>query len=684
MHASLKLIPGVDQRKTLALNEAAISDSDLIRFVPDRNGIGLIQKLGGWTKFFANTIGSTIRALWAWEDTNANTWLGVGAQSSLSVISDGSQQTITPQYIVDDVAVALTTTVGSNVVRITDTGSNIDDYDAVQIRTHISVGGLVLFGVYQCYAVSADTYDIYATDALGDPAYATAAVTTGGAVAKFDTTSGSNVVTVTLEDHGLSVGSTFSILSTTTPTTVGGITFEGNYVVHTVVDADSFTIRGNIIASATANGDENGGDAEYLYWNGIGPLAQGTGYGVGGYGRGGYGTGIPPSPTAPGTPVTTTDWCLDNWGEIFLACPKDGPIFTWAPNGGVPVATIIPNAPTINAGMFVAMPERQIIALGSTFTGIGDPLLIRWCDVNNLNQWIGLTTNQAGSFRLPRGSRIIQGIQGPQQGLIWTDLGLWAMQYIGPPFIYGFNEIGTGCGLIGRKAAASMNGTVYWMGQSQFFRLTGSGVEPIMCPVWDVIFQNIDMDNVDRIRAAPNSRFGEMTWYYPTANGTGEVDAYVKYNILLEQWDFGTLARTAWINESVLGPPIGAGTDTYIYQHEMTNDADGTAMLPSFQTGYFALTEADVKMFVDQIWPDMKWGYYDGTNNASVQLTFYVADYPGDTPIAYGPYTMLASTKFITPRIRGRLVSIKVESSDIGSWWRIGNIRYRLQVDGKY
>jgi hypothetical protein len=176
----------------------------------------------------------------------------------------------------------------------------------------------------------------------------------------------------------------------------------------------------------------------------------------------------------------------------------------------------------------------------------------------------------------------------------------------------------------------------------------------------------------------------EVTWYYPTIGSNGENSNYVKYNVLLDQWDYGTLSRTAWINESVLGPPIGAGLNQYIYQHETSPDADGQAMDSWFQTGYFVMSEADVKIFIDQVWPDMKWGYYDGTQGANILMSFYVADYPGDTPKVYGPFTLTEATKFVTPRFRGRLVSIRIESNDIGSFWRLGNIRYRLQEDGKY
>ena len=154
--------------------------------------------------------------------------------------------------------------------------------------------------------------------------------------------------------------------------------------------------------------------------------------------------------------------------------------------------------------------------------------------------------------------------------------------------------------------------------------------------------------------------------------------------MLLDQWDFGNLGRTAWINESVLGPPIGASTDYWIYQHETSTDADGAPMDSYFQTGYFAMTDGELKMFVDQVWPDMKWGYYNQAQSAVVKLTFNVADYPGQNARVFGPYTMTKETTFLTPRFRGRLVSFKIESNDIGSFWRIGAMRYRFEQDGKF
>lgn len=870
-HATLKLLPGVDQNRTLTLNEAAISYSNLVRFVFDKQGIGLVQKLGGWLKYPSNSsasnVGTVCRALWAWEDTNANTYLGVGCEGTsingngLSIVFGNTRQIITPKTDTQNFQLpplfpaslnGVQTTLGSSTVQINATGTNVDDYDSVYIQTPISVGGLILFGTYKCSYLSGDAFFITSTDALGNPKNATATVGSpgGGAVPTFDPVIGDALVTVTLADHGYVVGDTFSVV---VPVLSGSIRFFGNYSVIQVLTANTFTIRadnsattivptsavttgtsatitfpgtynfsvgdqievagttpaglatgvtlsgvaisgtagqftcsastlsvgqllaisgafggsgsindyvnpttyrisatngtttftlvnsitgsaltttagtpsgltytiGATVTAATSNtvtytngtaaGTYNNiggtifntrtlmnlGRARYLFYRTPGPIPTGTGYGAAGYGDGGYGTGVTPTGSTEGSPIDATDWTLDNWGDTLIACPVGGGIYTWQPATGSTVASIIPQAPSVNDGMFVAMPQRQIIAWGTTFTGIQDPLLLRWCDVNDYNSWIATPTNQAGSYRIPRGSTVVACIQGPQQGIIWTDLAVWAMQYVGPPYVYQFNEIGTGCGLIARKAATSMNGVIYWMGQSQFFRLGPNGVEPIRCPIWDVIFQDLDRTNVNKIRAAANSRFSEIAWHYPTTTNGGEVSAYVKYNVALDQWDFGynvngiSAARTAWINESVLGAPIGAGvlnTQNLLYQHETSPDADGVVMSSEFQTGYFSMSDGEFKVFVDQVWPDMKWGYYGGQQTAHVQLTFLVADYPEGPVRTYGPYSMTNQTQFLTPRFRGRLMSIKMESDpvELNTFWRIGGMRYRFEPDGKF
>ena len=788
-HEIVKLVPGVNTTETPALNQAGFSISNLIRFFYDTQQGAIVQKLGGWTKYYPYAPPAAVRSLHAWEDTNAVAHLGVGIQniagtfgSQLASITAGALSIITPLVVTDNPALSqsgtplVATTLGSAIVTVTDnTITGITTYDSVYIPAHISVGGLILFGLYPCDPnnfIGANAYTLLSTDLFGNPLAASTTVTTpaGVSVAAFSTTTGSNTVTVTLPNHGYSVGSTYPVLIVTV---VGGITLYGNYVVQSVTSASTFTINAANTATATTSGSINGGLARFVYSFGVGAIPTGTGYGVGGYGTGGYGTGTGITPSSAAVAISASNWTLDNWGQQLLACPVTPtyaftptslagngatatitfsqtmaapipageqillagwlpaslngvqtvltsaantvsfassvvaatqigsliwentpyqPIFYWDPTSGSPSATVLAYGPAVNDGFIVAMPQRQIIAWGSTFTGIQDPLLIRWCDVSNYNTWIASPVNQAGSYRIPKGAKIVGCIQSSQQTLIWTDLGLWAAQYIGLPYVYGFNEIGTGCGLISRKAAASINGAVYWMGASQFFSLTANGVQPVACPVWDVVFQQLDPNAVDKIRVAVNSRFNEISWYLPTLTSGGEVSIYVKYNVALQVWDYGTLARSAWIDQSVLGAPIGADPNLlYIYQHEVSSatgltlfDADTAAMLPSFQTGFFVMNEADLKVFVDQVWPDMKWGLFGGSQNATVNLTFYVTDYPGGPVTTYGPYAMTSATKYITPRFRGRLVSIALSASDTGTFWRLGGIRYRGQQDGKY
>ena len=699
-HSTLKLIPGVDVIKTPTLNEAALSSTNLVRFMPDRNNLGLVQKLGGWVAYFNSAYSSTIRALKGWADLNAVNHLAVGCTASLNVLTGNNNQNITPQTYTTNTSPNFSTTSGSTTVTVIDSGIVASIYDYVNYVTPVSVGGIVLSGPYLIQSAASTTYTITAATA------ATSTVANGGASYTFSTTSASPVVTAVLNNHGYSVGSQFYV---GVATTVGGLTLSGLYIVASVVDANTFTFSAQNTASSTAGPVSiNSGNIRSQFYIAVGPQPTGAGFGVGGFGTGGFGVGTAPTAT-PGTAITASDWTLDNFGENLIACPAGGPIYFWSPSGSLQNAQILSGqVPLVNDGIFVAMPQRQVIAWGSSFTLQPDPLLIRWSDVADSTVWIGTATNQAGSYRIPTGSKIVTCIQGPQQGLIWTDLDLWSMQYIGAPLVYGFNKIGSNCGAISRKCVGQMGNTIYWMSQKQFFMNAGQGPQPLPCPVWDVIFQNLKSGNdangipyTQHIRCAPNSQFNEIMWFYPSANGNGENDSYVKFNTVLNQWDFGSLGRSAWIDQSVLGPPIGAGTDNYLYQHEIGNDAASgtttTAMQSSMQTGFFSIAEGDNIMYVDQIWPDMKWGTYSGNQNATVNMTLYWTNYAGDPTVSTGSYAgapsnlvssatfpMTQSTEYISCRIRARLIAVSISSNDVGTFWRLGGIRYRAAPDGKY
>lgn len=253
------------------------------------------------------------------------------------------------------------------------------------------------------------------------------------------------------------------------------------------------------------------------------------------------------------------------------------------------------------------------------------------------------------------------------------------MSYVGGDVIFNFTRVGAGCGLIGQHAAGVISGNVYWCGKSNFFMMGPNGVQPIPCSVWDYIFQNMNTAQSSKIRCCPNSAFNEMMWEFPSTNAT-ENDSYVKLNIIEGTWDYGLMNRTAWTDISVLGNPIGSDSGGFLYQHE-TGDATAGAANPSFQSGWWAISDGNDLAFVDYVIPDFQWGMY-GDNNAQINMTFYSANYPGDAPVSYGPYTVTQATEYITPRIRGRLMSVLVQSNN-SVFWRLGRVRYRWAPAGR-
>ena len=673
---TVELIPGVNAVQTPLQDQAVINSSQLIRYRFAGQRV-LPEKLGGWAKEYPLSFGSPVRALHAWEGLNADKHLAIGCQNSLNVLTNGVATDITPRTATTNPTVNFSTTSTSKTVTIVDAGFTASLFDSIFIVTPVSIGGIVLYGTYQITSIiSSTSYQIAAATA------ATSTVTNGGAVPVYGTTNGNFTVTVMLANHGYSIGDTFP---TAVATTVGGIIISGSYLVQLVPDSSHFTINASQTATSTASASENGGNARIIYFIAISPSVAASGYGGGGYGQGGYGVGITPTPSS-GTPITTTNWTLDNWGEILLACPSDGPIYQWAPDSGFANATKILNAPLIQGGMFVSNTAEILVSWASSSNGVQDPLTVNWSSAGDYTDWAPTIVNQAGGRRLPNGSRIVGGAAGPSFNIIWTDLDIWSMDYVGSEEVYGFLSLATNCGMIGRHAFAIVNSTVLWMGSNQFFALNGESVTPIPCAVWDVVFQDIDLAHTDKITAAPNNGFGEVAWYYASVSGgTGEVDSYVKVNFNNGFiWDYGKLQRTAWIDQSVVGEPIGGDALGFVYQHEISPNADGQPMMPSFTTGFFQIAEGDDLTFLDWIIPDFQWRYF-GTNNAGAQIsiTLMYRDYPGAAINTAGPYAVQQATSYVNTRLRGRQVAFEVSSSDLDSWWRLGALRFRTASDGK-
>src|SRR5215475_5905338 len=435
---SVLLKPGVDVEQSLALNEAGISQSQLIR---TKNG--LTQTVGGWQQFGITTVPSTVRSLHAWQDLVGNDYLGAAATSNLSLLTSTSYKDITPQIRTSSAAVNLSISSGSNIVSIVDPNSGLGISDAVWFHTPISIGNLLLQGTYPVNSiVSTGAFTILSS------IVASTTIASSGILPTFTSSVGNQLVIVTQPNYTaraiLGIQPTFYH-----PTTVGGLTISGPYNVYSTIDSTAYTIISPSAASANDVQTMNGGLAHYHYYvTQSAIIPPSGGYGGGGYGSGPYGVGITGGGGVAGTPITSTDWTQDNWGEVLISVQGDGPVYTYSPSLGYGTATILPQAPLNNGGGFISMPQQILVVWktaqpegngGFNPAGTQDPLLVRWSDAQDFTNWDVSEVTVAGSFHIPTGSVIRGGLQAPTFGVIWTDIDCWIMQFLGSNPIAAFN-----------------------------------------------------------------------------------------------------------------------------------------------------------------------------------------------------------------------------------------------------
>lgn len=672
---TFRLKPGVDLIESASLNAFQLSSSNLVRFYG-----GLVQKLGGWIQLTAQTFVGVCRGLHGWADILGNPYLAIGTDQRLQILLNGTIVDITPIAQTDNITVDFSTIATSSIVTIGDASYGPDAGDWINLQTQVSVGGIVLFGYYIVKSIVDGTH--YTVDA-GEPA--TSTVNSGGAVPSYTTINTQSTVNVLLADHNLSTGDIFDAAVTKTIATI--IIF-GVYNV-TVVDADNFTITGGSAANAGTTSAMNGGQAriEYLIPSGT-PLATAqSGYGAGDYGSGDYGG----DQSGAQIIVPGRQWSLDHWGQDLIASFTHGGIYFWQPPTIQPSTVVSVTAPLYNLSVFV-MPQAQIIvALGAEIGGTLQPLLIRWCDIADFTDWDASATNQAGSYNIPTGSTLVGGLAVGLGALIWTDTDLWSITYIGFPLVFGFNNIGPGCGLIAQRAVGANASLVMWLSaQHQWFQAsTGGGVSPMECSVFDFYWNNVDLTNLPLIFCAVNTIFNEMAWHFPIAAGSPlwnplSTVGYVKYNYVEKVWDYGLSSqyqRTAWVGKSPVGNPIGADMAGLLQEHERGYDANGSAMMWSWQSGLFELAEAEEFIFSDFLIPD-----FVTIGNPEFTPTIEITDYPNQ-PTTEVVTQMIAtgSTYFITYSARGRYMSIGFAgpASDVGTFSRIGGIRIRGAPDGE-
>lgn len=389
----------------------------------------------------------------------------------------------------------------------------------------------------------------------------------------------------------------------------------------------------------------------------------GLGYGVGPYGAQAYGTQRASSTLI----LDAATWSMDNFGELPVMCaPHDGRLLSWDLNGANK-ATAVTNAPINNRGVVVT-PERFLVALGAG----GNPRNVAWADQQSLTSWTPSATNQAGDFELQTAGSIQCGRRVRGATLIWTDSDLHSMTYIGTPYVYSFDRIGSFCGAAGPNAIAAMDSTAYWMGTNGFFMYDGL-VKPLQCDVQDYVFSDLNKLQGAKIYAGVNTTFGEVWWFYPSANST-ENNRYVIYNYREGHWNIGTLARTAWTGSGVFTNPLATSPDGYLYDHEFGWLADGAPILSQRYAlaGPQEIGNGDNIIQAQMLIPDEK-------TQGQTKITFKTRFTPNSPESTYGPYDLVPYTSI---RFSGRQVSMDVVGNADADW-RVGTVRFEGAAGGK-
>jgi hypothetical protein len=319
---------------------------------------------------------------------------------------------------------------------------------------------------------------------------------------------------------------------------------------------------------------------------------------------------------------------------------------------------------------------QMIVAAGTDVAGTHYPTLIRWCDSGDFTAWVANSTNQAGSFQLPTGSYITAAIATGLGALIWTDVDLYSMTYQGLPFVFSFHPIGRNCEALSKKAPAVIGNLVVWPSARGFFRYDGGGVVPMECPVWDFFYNNLDLTQAALVCSGTNTLFNEVIWFFPKLDGG---IGYVKWNYLeAGSWDYGTMDRTAWIDHTAFGNPIGADSAGLLQEHEVSPDADGLPMTSYAETGYFDIGDGTEMTTVRVLIPD-----FTLTPGSTAQLTVLATDYPGQSPRSYGPFQIISTTRQVNLSLRARQIAFRIGSNSAGSFWRLGAMRYSWSPAGR-
>jgi len=713
MLQKINIQPGINKQVTATGGEGQWVDGDYVRF-----RYGSPEKIGGWAQLGDITLTGRTVAMHQFVNSDGIKYSALGTNRILYVYSGGAFYDITPIKATTTLTNAFTTTQSDATVTITFASDhNISQYDIIKLDNFTAItdsdfsSGDFDDKVFMVATVPTSTT---ITVEMGSNESGSGASTSGGIRVQHyysigpaveesaagwglgvwgGTTAGE--VTSTL-DGALTSSSTSIVLDDSTgfPSS-GTVLIDDERIAYTSNTTGTGTLGGltrgadNTTAASHSDAATTTNASDYTKWG-----ASQTGDIV----------------TAPGI------WSLDNFGNKLIATISDGATFEWNSNatGATSTrATIVSGAPTASQFTLVSTPDRHLVCFG-TETTIGttstqDDMYVRWSSQESLTTWTPTSTNTAGTQRLADGTRIVGAIRGRDAIYIWTDTALFIMKFVGPPFTFSFQQVGTNCGLIGQNAAVEVDGSAYWMSENGFFRYTGQ-LQSLPCLVEDYVYDGLADVPRQHIYAGLNNLFGEVTWFYPgsgaTANSRSVTYNYMDSSLQRPIWTISSLARSTWADSSIFGKPHGTeydssatsdstvgntdGVTTYFEHETGTNQIKAgatTAIQASIESGDFDIGQSPVPqqgdgefmMKIRRIIPDFL------TQTGDARVTLNLKNYPTDAQASssLGPFTTTTTTTKIDTRARARAISLKVDNTGRTQHWKLGTFRLDIQPDGR-
>jgi len=714
MLQKVKFAPGFNKQVTATGGESQWVTGDNVRFRYETP-----EKIGGWAQLGSVDITGRNTAIHHFINTAGIKYAVLGTNRILYAYSGGIFYDIHPLKSTTTLTSAFSTTNGSAVVTITFASAhNINKFDIIQLDNFTAITNSNFNSDNfedNKFMVTTVPTDTTITIDVGSNESGSGASTSGGIRVKHYFSVGP-AAEVASTGWGLGPWSGFKTGEFTSTLSSG---INASVTSLTMASSTSFPSTGTVLV-----------DSELITYTGnSGGTLSGLTRGASGTTAAVHSSGATVTDAsnffawnaaASGDVVTAPGlWSLDNFGNKLVATINGGESFEWDSNptsANITRATIISGAPTASAFSLVSTPDRHLIFFG-TETTIGtkstqDPMFIRFSSQEDINTYTPTATNTAGTQRLADGSKIVGSIRGRDSIYIWTDTALFVMRFVGPPFTFSFQQVGTNCGLIGQNAAVEVDGTAYWMSENGFFRYTGK-LESLRCLVEDHVYDDINTTPKQHINAGLNNLFGEVMWFYPNS-GSGTVNRVVTYNYLDSTpqrpvWTTGTLARTAWQDSAVFGKPHAteydddgetATTDTnYVYgntdgtstyfEHEtglnQVKEGQTTAIAASIESGDFDIGQqglngdGEFMMKIRRVVPD----FLSQTGDAVVTLN--LRDFPNDTQASstLGPFTITSGTQKIDTRARARSISLKIANTSTSQFWKLGTFRIDYQPDGR-